>query len=127
MNDPTQPPAHRADAAADAQNPDDAATRSPDRAPTEPIAPDDDRRAPATDAPVGPAPQSAPVDRKTAPARSALIAGAAGLAIVAGALGFGAGYITGDTTSERPTPGAVWQQGGNGTQMGQHGMGDTGA
>ncbi|MGW9264896.1 hypothetical protein [Gordonia terrae] len=62
--------------------------------------------------------ESHPVAPKTAPARSALIAGAAGLAIVAGALGFGAGYITGDTTSERPAPAAVWQQGGNGPGMG---------
>lgn len=63
-----------------------------------------------------PAPQ--PVAPKTAPARSALIAGAAGLAIVAGGLGFGAGYITGDTTSERPAPAAVWQQGDNGPEIG---------
>lgn len=66
----------------------------------------------------GPVAEPHPVAPKTAPARSALIAGAAGLAIVAGALGFGAGYITGDTTSERPTPAAVWQQGGNGPGMG---------
>ena len=43
----------------------------------------------------GPVVEPHPVAPKTAPARSALIAGAAGLAIVAGALGFGAGYITG--------------------------------
>ncbi|MFC9982382.1 hypothetical protein [Gordonia sp. NPDC127522] len=67
----------------------------------------------------GPVAEPHPVAPNTAPARSALIAGAAGLAIVAGALGFGAGYITGDnTTPERPSPAAVWQQGGNGPGMG---------
>lgn len=81
----------------------------------------------------GPVVEPHPVAPKTAPARSALIAGAAGLAIVAGALGFGAGYITGDnTTPERPSPAAVWQQSGNGPgmgggpQMGGPGMGGPG-
>ncbi len=81
----------------------------------------------------GPVGEPSPVAPKTAPARSALIAGAAGLAIVAGALGFGAGYITGDnTTPERPSPAAVWQQSGNGPgmgggpQMGGPGMGGPG-
>jgi hypothetical protein len=75
-------------------------------------------RAPDTTATGAPIVETHPVAPKTAPARSALTAGAAGLAIVAGALGFGAGYITGDTTSEQPTTSAVWQQGGNGPGMG---------
>ncbi|WP_238422899.1 hypothetical protein [Gordonia sp. 'Campus'] len=94
---------------------------TPDDTTTTPMTPGADPhpdRAPDTTAAQPPVVESHPVAPKTAPARSALIAGAAGLAIVAGALGFGAGYITGDTTSERPAPAAVWQQGGNGPGMG---------
>ncbi|MCG7633878.1 hypothetical protein MHN80_16315 [Gordonia McavH-238-E] len=98
---------------------DDAATTpiSPTPTPTPGANPHDSLDANGSAAHGMPA-ESHPVAPKTAPARSALIAGAAGLAIVAGALGFGAGYITGDTTSERPAPAAVWQQGGNGPGMG---------
>ncbi|WP_439029597.1 hypothetical protein [Gordonia terrae] len=137
MTSPT-PGEHEPDRASPAPQ----APRTPDDAATTPISPEPTPGANSYEstgasdpaASHGPVAKPRPVAPKTAPARSALIAGAAGLAIVAGALGFGAGYITGDTTSERPTTSAVWQQGGNGPgmgggpqmggpQMGQPGMG----
>lgn len=71
--------------------------------------------APVADVPAGgPAagdPAGAAPAQTTTPAKSktpVLVACGVGIAIVAGALGFGAGYITGDETSDHPRRHAGW-------------------